>query len=359
MIENRFSPELLNDFDRLKTLFNAEAELKEIDATLQAKNFRYLSRWHVVPILVAAPFAAVLSVFLRAISFVFHYVSLTSWSRTLYVLSAQASRLLFNLWHIFEKNCLIPAMNCHLLSTADVYHQPAIKTETIPSPQIRDHFKKDQIEFYSPEGICRGGVIWFNHLYHLSKNKPGSVEERLIAIAKQFIYGMQRQAALMQAFSWGLDTPLLGTKAINLAFSCDFTKKEVETKLKADAFMKKPNLLFNILQEDGAYTISYGFDNSPGHIVSYIKAKEEQWLWDPSQGLYSIKNAHELKKVLALSWLNKASIKVRMCNLSLDSKKEAENVIKLIREKIKDDPRAEVTMQSIIDERCPGLSLPA
>lgn len=265
-----FSPHHLQDFSQLQTLFSGEHELKNYAPTPIQKETLYFNRWKVALILITAPLRIITALFLEAIGYLTFALCLEKLSRPVFTLSSFVMRDLEVLTTQldFGKNLIIPAGHFHALGTRDVYGRDPIEREKIPSKEIRDklfsHPDFDTLTFYHTNGMCRGGCYWFNFLF-LKALQTMTFEEAALFAAKQFEYGMPRQAALIQTMGG------IGPHILNLeAFDTLVFEKE-DLSLLSPFIERLP---------DGIYLVGLH-----DHCISYLKAGKKSYLWDYNKGL--------------------------------------------------------------------------
>jgi len=272
---NKFSLDLLNDSTKLHSFFSGEKALQEIEVMQANKPEPYFGRWKIAWVISSFLLAEITSIFCYAIAHFLESFKLYRISRPLEVFSKVIVRD-FRYLCGWKENCLIPSVNHNQLFTGDIYRQPSIKKNAALAKEIQG-FSKAEIHFYSPKGLCRGGVEWFNYLFANAKKQNCSIEKTLIAVAKQFEKGMPRQAALLHSFP-GIEKNLLYTEQLKV--------KEALCSLE-HLFENSKNL------EDGAYYLGL-----PKHAVSYIKEGEKQWIWDPNKGLLQINDFTDFQQAL-------------------------------------------------------------
>ncbi|MBS0629094.1 MAG: hypothetical protein JSS30_02575 [Verrucomicrobia bacterium] len=258
-----FSCTLAHDFCQLKTLFTAQQELAEIEQEFELQrpsDYLYYNRWQVVWIITTAPIAYISYLFLKAVSFVL-------WSYQLDLLAKRMIRpieYLLTQWQ-FGYALWVPCENELRYDLTDVYSLSSIKREKIGDPFIRAklHRRLNKVNFNRiGKGVCWGSTHWFNYLL-LKKWKSRPIEELVVAVAKQFEDGQPRQAALIQSF-YGLETDLV-----------DLTSTPVSNR-----------------EKEGVYLLS-----SSDHCVSYVRAEEKEFVFDPRIGLIYLSNSENLPKI--------------------------------------------------------------
>lgn len=139
------------------------------------------------------------------------------------------------------------------------------------------------IHLYSDIGMCRGASLWFIYLYLKTKHLFKDPSKHLIGISNQFVSGMPRQAAVLQALD---DTDDL----------LQLTKIEMpEQKIsiyELDKSSERANQKIQSLPE-GIYKVGCYH-----HSLVFIKVSEkEQYVWNPSLGLL-LMNGDEMLEMI-------------------------------------------------------------
>ena len=285
-----FSPHMLNDVQRLKTLFTGEDEIRALDQLPKETYVRpsgelYMNRWQVSWIFVSAPFRLVLYVFLKATANFLECFAMQNLSRRVHV-QAHHLAYTFNIaWNqlSYGKRFLAPCLNDYRKDISDVYTLKNIYRENILDPTIREklHPDFDKVHFDLLEKLCHGSVYWFNYLFLKAgetKTAQGceTYTDYALAISKLFEHGQPRQAALMQSL-YGLEKDLLDIEENSVALSPPlFKSKEWLGKLA-----------------DGIYLLDF-----PEHSVSYIKYNGEEMVMDPIVGLIQIEKPEHLIEII-------------------------------------------------------------
>lgn len=250
-----YSPALINNFQQLKTLFTGEKELAELDRIPEAelvrpKDYRYFNRWQVAWIIATAPFAVFAYIFLKA-------VSILCWSNRLDLIARRTIRNIDYLqtqWK-FGSSLWVPTDNEYRSDLNDVFDLPSVKRKAILDPLIKSNLHPDlkRVNYNRiGKGLCWGASNWFNFLVLKKMAQTSlSIEQVLVAVAKQFEEGQPRQAALLQSFN-GLECDLLDLSSVAV----------------------KNN------EKDGVYVLS-----SEEHCISYIKWEGKEFVWDARDGL--------------------------------------------------------------------------
>ncbi|NGX40006.1 MAG: hypothetical protein KR126chlam1_01346 [Chlamydiae bacterium] len=285
----------LNDFDRFKAQFDPKESLETIknlpeSAAVRPTNGAYFGKMQVVWIIATAPFAYIFSVFLHAIAHLLGTFSLTFLSRYLYITASNMRQGLENYFAQvkYGKRFLAPACNRHLVSNSEIYRLPSVNREAFLNPKIQSVVLREKIDFFRPQGLCRGAIVWFNHLFDQMRQREDlvqqypSLESKLLAIAHLFKEGVPRQGALLHVFKAD-EGALLG---YNWAKEASFTPQELTHSCGA---VKKQ--LDGI--QDGTYAIFF-----QEHGVSYFKQGAKQYIWDPNSGLITIENTLQLLEEL-------------------------------------------------------------
>jgi len=137
------------------------------------------------------------------------------------------------------------------------------------------------VSLFSEQGDCRGGSLWFIYLFHKTQNIFTDRSKHLEAIAQQFTSGMPRQAALLQALDDSDDLLKMQREEYS-----DSTISLYELDYNRSSALAKIQDL-----PVGIYRVG-----TQNHSLVYVKGKDEDFVWDPTFGLYVM----EPKEMLAL-----------------------------------------------------------
>lgn len=275
-----FSPALVQDFDRFRTLFSTESALKEIynapkERTAEPKGGKlYYGFVDIVVITLTAPFRWIIALFLQFVFIPGLYTRCT-------LLSSNLMRIDWNVLTQLEygRNLLMPTINRPLLKDSDVYMSSKIARRALATPLndvIHNYFTS--IDFGLLEkGVCHGMVQWFNYLLLKAiqnedfVNRVSTFSELLRAVAIPFEYGAPKQADLLQIF-YGAE------KVLFPVVTKEYTMTSVE------------ELITNLRAEEmGVYSLTIH-----GHEMSFIKYKDEEFVFDPNKGLVRLGKSEDL-----------------------------------------------------------------
>jgi hypothetical protein len=136
------------------------------------------------------------------------------------------------------------------------------------------------INFYHSEGICRGASFWFLYLFQKTAGHFATEKEHFIAVARQFINGVPRQAALLQTFC-NAEAGLLDMKKIG-AFEISLPQ----------IMNHAPDLIKNIRSlSPQAYYLGVN-----DHGIVYVKFSESMgYIWDPAIGAIDCEGIDQAK----------------------------------------------------------------
>lgn len=160
------------------------------------------------------------------------------------------------------ENLLAPLFNTYAYSARSIYLQPSVNSEELQhDPDLFATVREWQrIDFYQPEGVCRGICTYFEGLYlHGRARFPNAPEAHLRSIASRLAEGATEKAALLQALCF--TDALIGA-----------TRSELPRDVNLAEL------------ENGLYEIWF-----PRHRILFIKeAADKQFLVDPNQGVIAL-----------------------------------------------------------------------
>lgn len=147
-----------------------------------------------------------------------------------------------------------------------------------------DLHKFRNISLYSEKGMCRGASLWFIYLYFRTKNLFEDPTKHLIGIANQFISGMPRQAAVLQALDDTHD--LLQLKKTELKeHKISIYELDKNSTTASSKIASLPEGIYRV----GCYL----------HSFVYIKVdQQKQFVWNPESGLMPMKGDEMLQMIL-------------------------------------------------------------
>lgn len=275
-----FTLDLLGNFEALKQrYFTGDKELEALAKQSIDKSL-YMDRWKVVWILVSFPFKFISAVVISAFKSLLDCSCLSEAVKLdvedTYLFGFEdLNRLFYSIY--WGSQFKLPSINEYQIQDSDIYKLKPIPKSEIPDPKIRENLhpeiKKASFSSRVGKGLCHGGVSWFNYLFLKGLNRSKladqceSYTEYGERIASLFVNGQPKQAGLIQSL-YGIEKVLFPIE------------KKPYSIFTRDEFKGLP---------DGVYYVNIG-----KHAISYVKAKKEQFVWDPDVGFIEIKKPEDV-----------------------------------------------------------------
>lgn len=287
---NRFTPEVLDSYDRFLEFFQDSPAVDKIekeaeDLALQNKG-KLAGRWQVTALKATRPFAYIYTVFAEAISTLLFHLGLRTWA----IQMAVSKKLWTNdrrlaACEAYGDKCLAFAFNARAQNAWDVYLQPDKPVETIGSVEVQDIINpsRKKIAFYEDKGCCRGMAEWFLYLYFKTRHMFSDPSAHVKAVGRQFAEGAPREAVLLQALC-PRDRNFLGLERV----SYDVLERDSN---EAENREKITNLFKSL--SPGAYAVG-----TAKHRMNYIcMGRNRGYFFNPNHGTIVVEGKKDLAKV--------------------------------------------------------------
>lgn len=267
---------LLNNRFELERFFSGESEIKQIlNEKGSSSNFGFP---RTVCVLAKTPFVLLTYVVLKILAGLCSLFRIRRGHIGCSILAKHALRETKQLIDRFflGPGLLASAMNCHRMENYDFYLQSPLPFDAIKSPEVKPLLYdcvQEKIEFDNLSGNCRGAVDWFLYLFNKTKGHFPDLKTHLQAVAKQFVRGVPRQAALLQSF-----------KSFN-ATLINFLHIKRDIVLECTGNSPLENFSYKVKDlEPGEYSLY-----AAKHLMAYFKQDENTaFLFDPSDGLIDL-----------------------------------------------------------------------
>lgn len=215
--------------------------------------------------------------FLTIASYFLYSLCITDLSNRVWVQSRHAlsNALAIKTNQVFQTNLLAKSVNTHRLDTADYFLLSPAKTT------LGTHPSQGVLNFFHPNGVCRGMCHWFVHLYFKTRGRLPNADQHVKAVGQQFEQGASRQASFLHSLNLPpiYDLLRLNVRTDYLQMS---TTNKTNDQLIAELQLRPPGVY-------GIYTST--------HQVVYIKVSEsEQYLFDPNTGVIKVNASLLFKK---------------------------------------------------------------
>jgi hypothetical protein len=264
------------------------------------------SRWNIIWLVAAAPYYFIISCLMRLAQNLATIAGAHDFSKRCWVLEQHYNAKIDLMRHVatYGDKLLYPSTNCSAWNTEDVYLHPKMSRNQITDKEVLRYLNPlEEIDFYSPEGVCHGMVDWFLMLYNKTAHYFTDREEHLIAVAKQFMDGAPRQATFLQAVR--RNQLFLPSRPIMQISTRD-------PKANLSQFKEKMEQQIEVLVPGiyGVYIVNDAAENleREGHIVLYIKTDTlNSYIFDPNLGLVKYGNVKEVQTHFLRSFGSKTS----------------------------------------------------
>ncbi len=235
---------------------------EEIRAVTDLRDAPLENRSSITWLAVTAPLRAILALFLCALAPLLDLFGQTSWARDAEIMGrfcfleiGLVAKML-----TYGEDLLSPLFSTYAFSARAIYSRRSISTEELRrDPALFETVRDwERIDFYQPDGVCRGIAIFFSLLYlqtqHLFPQDPA---RHLQVIASLLAHGATAKPALFQALCY-----------------TDHLAKVARREI-----LDLPDEL-----ENGVYEIWL-----PRHRIVYIKVSADQsFLVDPGVGVIAL-----------------------------------------------------------------------
>lgn len=191
--------------------YHAAAHFLDLEEEIQAvTNLRHApleNRWQVTWLSVTAPLKAVLALFLFALAPLLHLFGQTSWAREAEIMGRFCFLEvgLIGKMLTYGEDLLFPLFSTYAISARAIYSRPSIATQELQAePELFESVRDwERIDFYQPDGVCRGIAIFFSALYLRTQHLfPEDPEQHLRVIASLLSQGATAKPALFQALCY-------------------------------------------------------------------------------------------------------------------------------------------------------------
>lgn len=288
---NRFTPEVLDSYDRFLDFFQQSPAVdkieKEAEDTAVQKKGNLDGRWQVAVLKATRPLVCIYTIFAETISNLLFYLGLTTWS----IQMAVSKKLWRNdrrlaACEAYGEKCLAFAFNARAQNAWDVYLQPDKPVDAIGSSEVQEliNSSRKKIAFYEDKGCCRGMAEWFLYLYFKTRHMFSDANAHAKAVGKQFEGGAPREAVLLQALC-PRDRNFLGLERVS--------HEVVERGSNEAENREKITNLFKSLSP-GAYAVG-----TASHRMNYIcMGRNRGYFFNPNHGTIAVDGKKDLAKVV-------------------------------------------------------------